>query len=73
MPPKDPPGCLFPEALASHPLALSFSSCQPLIKSFIRRALLIAAVRYFLFSCFQVDSLGRLLIMTPACSQLRAA
>lgn len=72
MPPRDPPGCLFPEVTASAPLGSQLLILPSLIKAFIRRALLIAAVLYFLFSCFQAALPGRLQTMTPACSQLRA-
>lgn len=51
---------------------LSASHLASLVKAFIRRALLTAAVPYFLFSCFWAALPGRLQTMTPACSQLRA-
>lgn len=74
MPPRDPPGCLSPEVRASAPLGSQLLILPSLIKAFIRRALLTAAVPYFLFSCFWAALPGRLqtMTMTPACSQLRA-
>lgn len=72
MPPRNPPGHLLPVVPASAPLGSQPLILPSLIKAFIRRALLIVAVPYFLLSCFQAALPGRSQTLTPACSQLRA-